>query len=91
MNTDTIPTRKVEFGKMERPGDFCFADDFLHIYIILPGQQSPDALRIEKDREGGPRVWGWDGNEEIPTLSPSILDNSTGWHGYLRNGILESC
>lgn len=91
MSTDTIPARKVEPGKLENPGDFTFSDEREFIYIVLPGQKSPDALRIEKGREGGPRVWGWDGNEEAPTLAPSILDNSTGWHGYLRNGRLESC
>lgn len=45
-------------------------------------------------------VWQWDGNEELPTLSPSInilqLDqagNRTGehWHGYLTAGVFKSC
>lgn len=38
--------------------------------------------------------WEWDGNMEAPTLSPSVHDISGGkthWHGYLRNGIWESC
>ena len=35
--------------------------------------------------------WLWDGNEERPTLGPSIdcIDGNTGeslWHGYLENG-----
>ena len=25
------------------------------------------------------------------TLSPSILKHCCGWHGYLRNGVFESC
>jgi hypothetical protein len=25
------------------------------------------------------------------TLSPSILKSCCGWHGYLRNGVFESC
>lgn len=25
------------------------------------------------------------------SLSPSILKNCCGWHGYLRNGVFESC
>lgn len=30
--------------------------------------------------------WEWDGNEDAPTLSPSI--NHTGcWHGWLRAGV----
>ena len=31
-------------------------------------------------------VNGWDGNEEEPTLSPSIVAGK--WHGYLRGGKL---
>jgi len=90
MNTETIPTRKVESGKMERPGDFCFDDDFSTIYIWIPGMSGPDAIRIQKGPQGGARIWGWDGNEDSPTLTPSILSLGE-WHGYIRNGILESC
>lgn len=39
--------------------------------------------------------WEWDGNKETPTLSPSVHDipagGKTHWHGYLRNGVWESC
>lgn len=38
--------------------------------------------------------WQWDGNEDAPTLTPSVHsleeDGSTHWHGYLRAGIWES-
>lgn len=34
--------------------------------------------------------WVWDGNEEEPTLSPSVHDVGH-WHGYLKNGVWESC
>lgn len=34
--------------------------------------------------------WGWDGNRDRPTLTPSIhwLGH---WHGYLTSGQLKSC
>ena len=36
-----------------------------------------------------PGHWGWDGNREAPTITPSI--NVIGrWHGYLRVGRLET-
>lgn len=42
--------------------------------------------------------WEWNGSQECPTLSPSVLcyDSKADrrvehWHGYLRNGIWESC
>ena len=35
----------------------------------------------------GPRR-GWDGDEDRPTFTPSILCQSSGWHGYLTRGQL---
>jgi hypothetical protein len=90
MNTESIPTTRVESGKMELPGDFCFDEERKHIYLILPGTKHPDSLRIQKGNPGGPRVWGWDGNEEKPTLSPSIHAPGE-WHGFLIDGFLKSC
>ena len=94
MNTESIECRKVKFGAddggMEKPGDFCFDGSLTHIYIWLPGISGPDALEIQKGAPGGPRVWGWDGDEDKPTLTPSI--NAQGqWHGFLRAGKLVSC
>lgn len=36
--------------------------------------------------------WAWDGNEDRPTLNPSILHivnkpGDCGWHGYLTEGV----
>jgi hypothetical protein len=90
MNTDSMDTRKVKPGGMERPGDFCFSDDFETLYIWIPGVTGPDAISIQKGRPGGPRIWGWDGDTEKPTLEPSILTPGT-WHGYLKAGRLVSC
>ena len=61
------------------------------------GQMNSVAFRAS--REGRPS-WEWDGNREKPTLSPSInilqLDEAgkrTGehWHGWLRDGVFQSC
>jgi len=95
MNTESIDCRKVKFGKIagtggiEKVGDFCFDDTFTHIYIWIPGTSGPDALGIQKGPPGGPRVWGWDGNKEKPTLVPSIHAPDL-WHGYLTAGRLTS-
>ena len=38
----------------------------------------------------GGHSWQWDGNEDKPTLTPSI--NAEGsWHGWVRSGRMESC
>jgi len=90
MNTESIHTRKVEPGKMERPGDFCFSEEADIIYLWMPGVSGPDAIRIQRGTAGGDRVWGWDGNTDKPTLTPSL--HAVGeWHGFLRSGKLESC
>ena len=34
--------------------------------------------------------WSWDGNEERPTLEPSIK-NPCGYHGYLKDGYFTPC
>jgi len=91
MNTKSLYARKVPFGQMFQPGDFCFSEDLSYIYVWLPGAPGPDALRIARgpapDKE---RWWGWDGNEDKPTLTPSILDPGH-WHGYLTAGFFRSC
>lgn len=90
MNTESIDCRKVEFGKMEKVGDFCFDEGRNHIYLWLPGVSGPDSLCIQKGAPGGNRVWGWDGDLDKPTIMPSIHAPGQ-WHGYLRAGRLVSC
>jgi hypothetical protein len=90
MNSESIQCSKVTFGEMQKPGDFCFDENFAHIYFWIPGRSGPDCCAIVRGEPGGHRVWGWDGNVEKPTLKPSILVPEM-WHGYLRNGKLESC
>ena len=94
MNTESIDCRKVKFGAevggMEKAGDFCFDAAFTHVYVWLPGVSGPDVLQIQKGDPGGPRIWGWDGDQDKPTLTPSISAPGQ-WHGFLRAGRLESC
>lgn len=34
-------------------------------------------------------LWQWDGNEDKPTLTPSVLNLAPGgWHGWVRGGEL---
>ena len=93
MNNQSIDCRKVTWGEADNfkgPGDFCFSEDFSHIYVWLPGCSGQDAIAINRGAPGGPRVWGWDGNENKPTLTPSI--HALGqWHGFLTAGRLCSC
>lgn len=68
-------------------------------YIVLKwGDKENDVavLKIQGESTKWIPTWQWDGNKESPTLSPSIrVMGSHGapdlWHGYLRNGKLETC
>jgi hypothetical protein len=43
----------------------------------------------ELERWGG-HSWTWDGNEDRPTLRPSLLRRG-GWHGYVTAGRMQAC
>lgn len=98
MNTDSVSLRRVPNplppGHDVQPGDFSWSDTrdggHRYLYICLPGDKFMSALRVHPTDRGIEREWQWDGNEEKPTLSPSIHCPGL-WHGYLRAGRLESC
>lgn len=76
----------------ERPGAFDFytaegRERAGMIYICPCGCGATGALAFRPARSPS---WEWDGNEEAPTLSPSV-HHVGHWHGYLRAGIWESC
>lgn len=95
MNAESCDCRKVaDYDSVERPGDFYFSpvqgipgETALH--IMLPGHTFI-CIGVNRGAPGGNRIWGWDGNEEKPTIQPSIhtLEH---WHGFLRAGRLVSC
>lgn len=81
-------------------GAFYFVenDDGLYIGLMIPGEDGPRELPINTGTKVDKR-WLWDGNREAPTLMPSIaawLSDGNGglvehWHGWMKNGNLESC
>lgn len=97
MNTRSIDCRRVaDYNGMEREGDFYFheRDGRKHITIWYPGLAGEDRHWCDLPLQAGAApagpVWGWDGNEEKPTLNPSIHVIGH-WHGYLEAGRLRSC
>jgi hypothetical protein len=78
-------------------GDFCWhvEDNVTSGLFINAPEISAESLGVVyvPVREGpnaAGQHWGWDGNVERPTLTPSInwVDH---WHGYLCAGELVSC
>ena len=88
---------KVAVGtKFPKEGDFCWDDETnpKRITIGIPSIGTIGLPVLKGDDPGTSGAWGWDGNLDHPTLTPSI--NSEGgsgvwqkWHGYLRGGKLE--
>lgn len=62
-----------------------------HLWMVCPcGCGSISAIPVPTPVF--PFGWTWDGNEEQPTLSPSIQKlTPCRWHGYLKKGVFESC
>lgn len=87
----------------QQPGDFAWEFDFTHfphgakptderltLYFCLPGEKRWSPIHVQRGGPGGERVWGWDGNFDKPTVTPSIhwVDH---WHGHLVAGRFVSC
>lgn len=103
-NRESVDCFRVASNKEVLEGEagaFCFIyedEPEMHALVCrLPGAGGYAVMPI-----GGSDhpCWSWDGNREKPTLTPSILlqtsDPDTGavfelWHGYMRAGRLESC
>ena len=90
------PTLKPDHPPLE-VGDFMWGDEYpdgtRRLYIRLPNTSASgfDSLKVFKGADRGiEREWGWDGNEDRPTLVPSIL-NEGEWHGHLQDGELRGC
>jgi hypothetical protein len=94
MNTQSIKANRVSsVDEVKNPGDFAWSSDFKTMFLLLPGEKgSAAAIRITQscaDENNRPR-WIWDGNIENPSLMPSIHAPGE-WHGYLQNGMFQSC
>lgn len=87
-------SEQTEDGRLWRhdlaPGSWTFGYDMDNkiaaIDFVCPcGCGSVGVLPI-RDGFGGPR-WTWDGNNETPTLTPSVQKTSgCKWHGHLVAG-----
>lgn len=51
--------------------------------LVIVGRT--DLKHDPQGQNGGIAQWGWDGNREAPTFTPSINCGRC-WHGYIRNG-----
>jgi len=68
--------------------------DFTSMIYICPcgcGQLRCIHVR-EPLKSHGDHVWGWNGDQDKPTLTPSIQHRDLcEWHGWLKDGQFKSC
>ena len=106
-----LRTDTSDLDKNGVKGDWCFMNstdsDGNHVedaYICLMwGDDSFSQMAILpiKERKGlSQAVWNWNGNKEVPTLTPSILVRTTKphsneqielFHGFLTDGKIVHC
>lgn len=87
--------RVADSSSMERVGDFCWQFDEegrRTLVLEIPAGKDPakhsSYSRWTIDHKNHCNAeWRWNGNEERPTLTPSL--HAVGlWHGYVRDGHL---
>jgi hypothetical protein len=78
------------------PGSFCVAkadsDGQRWMWFVLPGKGGCGCIRLRPLRpsHAGEPSWEWDGNEDKPTLTPSVNCVDI-WHGFFTAGRMVSC
>lgn len=82
------------------PGSLCVAPDdeqeagkpWTRWYYACPcGCGAAGALRVQAgEKPSHSPSWMWNGSRDAPTLTPSVYFVGH-WHGWLRNGVWESC
>lgn len=73
-----------------------------HLTFVCPNNRRCTVLigpqHVDRPTPDALCIWGWDGNRELPTLTPSINCLSEkdgkpaggcGWHGFITNGVIR--
>lgn len=89
----------VDDDAIERVGQYCWHRDVTgavtRIWLAVPSPDhdefgdgwTPIFLPVRQGPNQSGKHWGWDGNEDAPTLTPSIHTHGH-WHGWCRAGKL---
>lgn len=94
-----VPARRVaNFDACEKAGDFYITPPnpaeggMRRISFICPcGCGSLGGVRVRDDGVKEDGAWGWNRDEDKPTITPSIqFIGGCGWHGHLTAGVFKS-
>lgn len=87
------------WSEAKNPGDYWFINkngkEYSLMFVCPCGCKAIGGVKVQND---GERLlpWEWNGSRESPTIRPSILrsggdSKSCTYHGFLTDGIFESC
>lgn len=96
---DAVHFTDWDLAEKHGPGAFVWdvQPDRRALIFCLPGETFGRSIYVNQGPPLGEGVWGWDGNVEKPTITPSILawerqtERVEAWHGYLSAGRFVSC
>lgn len=98
MSAEVKAVRVHKWDDLKEPGNFMFTaaqsiDGHAGMIICCPcGCRGLGATAFRNNTKTAAPKWDWDGNEESPTLTPSIQRTSEcRWHGYLTAGVFKPC
>jgi hypothetical protein len=86
------------YDQCERPGDYFITEPNPHdggmrrLSFMCPcGCGDLCGIRIRDDGQNVGGAWGWNGDMEKPTATPSIaIGPGQHWHGFLTDGVFRS-
>lgn len=91
-------TNKGCYDYCTDPGDFYFVKGAVthRLGFLCPcGCGMLGGITVRADGVQSTDAWGWDKDEQAPTIVPSInLMDGPGqshWHGYLTRGVFTAC
>lgn len=88
---DVIANRVADYEHAKSPGDFFFVKDEMNhlIQFLCPcGCGALGGINVD---QANPNAWSWDGNEDQPTITPSVsFLSGCRWHGYLTAGVFKT-
>lgn len=98
MDKTVKATHVPDFDHANDPGDYFITppneheDGMRRLSFKCPcGCGMLAGIRVRNDGQHTAKGWEWNGDEDKPTVKPSIKINNGHWHGYLTDGKFVSC
>lgn len=87
----TKANRVADYDHAKNAGDYFLSNENdageIRLSFICPcGCGVLAGIKVRRDGQQIGGAWGWNGDVDRPTTTPSINIDNGHWHGYLTNG-----